>query len=74
MAHDTPPTDNEVLSALDAVDGGLKPTQLLQALRAADYEDEDIIRAIQRVFDRGLVELGDGAKLVRAEELAILAA
>ena len=74
MAHDIPPSDAEVLAALDAAESGLRPTELLDALRAADYAVDDIIKAIQRVFDRGLVELGNGAKLVRAKELATLAA
>jgi hypothetical protein len=61
------PTDAEVLAALQANPEGLTPTALIQALQAQDHSAENIIRAIQRVLDRGTVHLSDDAKLVVAE-------
>lgn len=66
------PTDDEVLDALRASDGGLTPSALMQALEI-DHTPENIIRAIQRVLDRNKVRLSDGAKLIPTEidELAL---
>lgn len=65
------PTDEEVLAALGTSDAGLTPSQLLAVLEV-DHTRENVIRAIQRVLDRGKVYLTDGARLVPAqiEELA----
>jgi len=57
------PTDDEVLAALGASDDGLTPTELMGALEP-DHTRDNIIRAIQRVLDRGKVHLTDDAKLV----------
>ena len=59
------PTDDEVLAALEGSEGGLTPSELI-AVFHADHTRENIIRAIQRVLDRGKVQLSDGAKLVLA--------
>jgi hypothetical protein len=59
------PNDDEILDALRASEGGLTPTELMQALEA-EHTRENIIRAIQRVLDRNKVFLSDGAKLVAA--------
>ena len=66
------PTDEEVLAALEASDGGLTPSQLIAALEA-DHSRDNIIRAIQRVMDRGKVRLSDGARMIPTpvDELAI---
>lgn len=61
------PTDEEVLAVIQASGDGLTPTSLMQALEAQDHSPENIIRAIQRVLDRGTVHLSDDAKLVAAE-------
>ena len=58
------PTDEEVLAALQTSAEGLAPTALIQALQAQGHTEENIIRAIQRVFDRNKVCLSEGAKLV----------
>lgn len=58
------PTDEEVLAALETTVDGLTPTALMDALRAEGHSDENIIRAIQRVFDRNKVSLSEGARLV----------
>jgi hypothetical protein len=58
------PTDEEVLAALATGSEGLSPSELIQALEAQGHTEENIIRAIQRVFDRNKVSLSEGAKLV----------
>lgn len=62
MQHDIPPTDEVVLATL-AEAGGLTPRALMEKL-VTEYARNDVVNAIQRVFDRGLVELGAGARLV----------
>jgi hypothetical protein len=57
------PTDTEVLEALAASDNGLTPSELMAVLEV-DHTRDNIIRAIQRVLDRGKVCLSDGARLV----------
>jgi hypothetical protein len=66
------PTDEEVLAALEASDGGLTPSQLMAVLEA-EHSRDNIIRAIQRVMDRGKVRLSDGARMIPTpvDELAI---
>lgn len=64
MTHDVPPSDEVVLGALTAAEGGLTPRALMERLVEAEYSRNDVVNAIQRVFDRGLVELGAGARLV----------
>lgn len=59
------PTDEDVLAALEMTPGGLTPTELMAVLEP-DHTRDNIIRAIQRVLDRGKVHLSDGAKLVPA--------
>jgi hypothetical protein len=61
------PTDEEVLAALATNPEGLTPTALMAALEAQEHTRENIIRAIQRVLDRGKVCLSDDAKLVPAK-------
>ena len=65
MAGDVPPKDPEVLAKLASVPGGLTPRELMDALVADGHSADNVVRAIQRVFDRGLLELGAGAKLVK---------
>ena len=62
--HPEIPTDEQVLAALQGTDEGLTPTELIQALRDDGHTEENIIRAIQRVFDRNKVSLSEDAKLV----------
>lgn len=57
------PDDEEVLAALKASENGLTARQLVAVLEA-DHTQDNIIRAIQRVLDRGKVCLSDGARLV----------
>ena len=57
------PTDDEVLAALEGNPEGLTPSALLEAL-GNDHSSDDIIRALQRVLDRGKVHLSDDAKLL----------
>lgn len=63
MADDKPPQDEEILAVIAASDDGVIPSEIIDAFKA-DYDFPDIIEAIQRVFDRGLVELSSGARLV----------
>ena len=64
------PTDEEVLAIIQAVEGGVTPSVLLRELVEAGHTRENTIRAIQRVFDRGLVDLADGGRLVEAQTRA----
>lgn len=61
------PSDDEVLAVIRGSAHGIMPSALIQALCEAGHTEENTIRAIQRVFDRGLVCLGDGARLVEAK-------
>jgi hypothetical protein len=65
---DTPPSDEIVLRVIGDAGAGIMPSALLKALCDLGHNDENSIRAIQRVFDRGLVALCDGAKLVLVTE------
>lgn len=67
MSHDEIPTDDQVLDVLRQTAKGLTPTELLEVLQREHHSRANIIRAIQRVFDRGLVDLSDGARLVEAK-------
>jgi hypothetical protein len=58
------PTDDDVIAALQLSADGLTPSALIHALQADGHTEENIIRAIQRVFDRNKVCLSEGAKLV----------
>lgn len=58
------PTDDDVLAVLATSEDGLTPTELLEALIVAGHTEENIIRAIQRVFDRNKVSLSEETKLV----------
>ena len=66
------PSDTEVVAAIAAAPHGLTPIELIDAF--SEHGEDQVIVAIQRVFDRGLVELANGAKLVVAQEDHILAA
>jgi hypothetical protein len=59
------PTDDEVLAAINAANGGLTPSELMAVLET-EHTRANIIRAIQRVLDRGKVCLSDDSKLVAA--------
>lgn len=61
---DVPPPDEEVVAAIEGVEGGISPGALLDTLIAKGHTRANTVVAIQRVFDRGLVILTDGAKLV----------
>ena len=71
--HDEVPSDGEILGVIDGAECGLTPGEIFQALEA-EHSRENIIRGIQRVLDRGLVELTDGARLIRCKEHEDLAA
>jgi len=67
MAQDKPPQDGEIVAVIEAREHGIVPSDLIEAFRSK-YNERDIIEAIQRVFDRGLVELSTGARLVVIQE------
>lgn len=67
MTEDTPPQDEEIIAAIAEADGGLTPSELIAVFATQDYSEGDVIIALQRVFDRGMVELANGAKLITAE-------
>jgi hypothetical protein len=67
MPYDTPPSDAEVLSVIDEAQGAIAPTNLLDNLCAKGYTQDSAIKAIQRVYDRGFVQLNENAELVPLE-------
>ena len=72
--HDVPPSDEEILAVIRQSGGGVSPKELVRILAAKGHSPENMIVALQRVFDRGLVDLSDGAKLVEAQGAARAAA
>jgi hypothetical protein len=60
-------SDEEVLAVIRESGAGIAPSALLKALCDTGHTEDNSIRAIQRVFDRGLVSLADGARLVEAK-------
>jgi hypothetical protein len=66
--NDEIPSDDEVLAVIRGSDEGITPSALVLALCETGHTEANTIRAIQRVFDRGLVCLGDGARLVEPPE------
>jgi hypothetical protein len=64
------PTDQEIWDALDSKDGGLTPNELVDALESQGHEFSDIVKAVQRVFDRGTVRLVGGGRLVTDRVMA----
>lgn len=62
------PTDDEVLSELLSQNDGLRPSELVERLQAKEHTYEDIVRAVQRVLDRGKAELRDGGRFVAVVE------
>ena len=65
---DNPPQDQEILDLIAEAEGGLTPTELIEALEAQDYTFDQVIEALQRVFDRGLVQITSGARLMVFQE------
>ena len=74
MNSDIPPTDEEIVELLAAHPEGLTPRELVKSFETAQYMQHDVIKAIQRAFDRGIVQLSKGARLVCAEVDAAVAA
>jgi hypothetical protein len=64
------PTDQEIWDALDSKDGGLTPNELVGELESQGHEFSDIVKAVQRVFDRGTVRLVGGGRLVTDRAMA----
>jgi hypothetical protein len=71
---DTPPLDSTVLAAIESADEGISVRGLITELLSQDFPRDHIIRAIHRVLDRGLAELGDSAKIVATKERLSVAA
>ena len=63
MEHDTPPSDAEVLQVIQGAGGSIAPDELLDRLCELEYTRDNVIKAIQRVFDRGYVKLTESAEL-----------
>lgn len=63
MHNDAPPKDEQILDALASANGGLTPRELFDLL-AQQYSPDNVVKAIQRAFDRGIVELSSGARLI----------
>lgn len=63
MATDNPPQDQEILALIEERKG-LTPEEVITHFNEAGYSDAQIIGALQRVFDRGQLELSSGAKLI----------
>ena len=73
MDSDTPPKDSEILSRLKLHPDGLTPRELADSFEA-EYSQHNVIKAIQRAFDKGLLRLSKGARLVCAESDEAVAA
>jgi len=63
MQNDVPPKDEQILAALAGAEGGLTPRELFDLLSKM-HSPDNVVKAIQRAFDRGIVELSSGARLV----------
>jgi len=64
------PTDQEIWEALDSKSEGLTPNELVAALENNGHELSAIVKAVQRVFDRGTVCLVGGGRLVTDRAMA----
>ncbi len=67
------PTDEEVIAVI-AERGEIDPQELIARLVGANHSQENVISAIQRVFDRGKVDLSSGLKLSVAHQYDAVAA
>ena len=74
MTHsDEIPTDAEVIQELSSTDEGLRPSELVERLEASGHSYENVVRAVQRVLDRGKAVLGDGGRFIAVEGLEVAA-
>ena len=74
MPHsDEIPTDADVIQELASADEGLRPSELVDRLEAAGHSYENVVRAVQRVLDRGKAVLGDGGRFIAVEGLEVAA-
>jgi len=64
MAHEAPPTNEEILAKVSQHPEGLTPKQFVDAFEADGYTHDQVISAIQRAFDKGQLKLSTGARLV----------
>lgn len=64
------PTDQEIWEALESKNEGLTPSELVAALKNKGHELSAIVKAVQRVFDRGTVSLVGGGRLVTDRAMA----
>lgn len=71
--NDEIPSDAEILDAIREKEEGMTPSEIFTALEA-NHSLDNIIRGIQRVLDRGLVGLSDGARLILCTEYEDMAA
>lgn len=68
MNADNPPQDQEILDLLNASPKGLTPSEIIDTFIRQDHTFEEVIEALQRVIERGLVEIASGARLVAFQE------
>ena len=68
MNADNPPQDQEILDLLNASQNGLTPSEVIDTFIQQDHTFEEVIEALQRVIERGLVEIASGARLVAFQE------
>ena len=59
-------TDEELLSKLAESEAGLTARELAASFKG-QYPEADVIKAIQRGFDRGSIKLGRGARLIETK-------
>jgi hypothetical protein len=62
--HDSRPAVAQILAKVAEQPGGMTPRDLVTAFEAESYSKMDIIKAIQRAFDQGLLRLSTGARLI----------
>lgn len=68
MSIDTPPTDSEILAVLTANSAAMEPEKLVSEL-LQENELDDVIEALQRALERGVIAFDEQGLVANAAEL-----
>ena len=63
-------TEKEVVQAVGQHSDGIDAQSLAKTLVGQGYREYDVQRAMQRAFDKGLLELGPKLRLIKARAKA----